>query len=103
MCEQLPCNVKEAVNSTVIHSGNTSVRTNSHNRSESKVRHATRVTKTSHVSKPLWCKSVNGNSQTPVCDTPTSINNRFSVLSHIDTIDIDQSHVLKNNNGEKVE
>ena len=34
---------------------------------------------------------------------PIPVNNRFNVQSHIDTIETDQSNVLKNNNDENVE
>ena len=38
-----------------------------------------------------------------MCDIPIPVNNRFNVLSHIDTIETDQSHVLKNSNDENVD
>ena len=58
------------------------------------------VIKVSDVAKPLRQKRV-ANSETSACQAPISMHNRFNILSHIDTSDTDQSHVLKTSNGKQ--
>ena len=100
-CNRKPCQGDKVISGTVVNNNCTRVRNNSHSIGAKNPNLEPRVTKASDVAKPLRQKHV-GNSQTSACEAPISMHNRFNILSHIDTFDTNQSHVLKNSNGKQV-
>ena len=84
----------------MVNTKHTRVRTHSHNTYVQKPHLESRVMKASDVVKPLPQKRVD-NRFNSVCKAPISMHNRFNILSHIDTSDTDQSHVLKTSIGKQ--